>query len=101
MQRPFELRFSAVGALEVTIAAPMELLKFWPFHHHHPVQPSGHALNAIEDAANLPDPLTCAAGDARASNQHLHLPVCPDKGFATTYTARVGKGLKDALGWPS
>ncbi|HXV97546.1 MAG TPA: Ig-like domain-containing protein, partial [Anaerolineae bacterium] len=60
MQRPFELRFSAVGALEVTNVQPAdgatEILpdSIVTVLFNRPVVP----LNAIEDAASLPDPLT-------------------------------------------
>jgi hypothetical protein len=60
MERPFELRFSTVGFLEVTNVQPAdEATEVLPdtivtVLFNRPVVP----LNAIEDSASLPDPLT-------------------------------------------
>ncbi len=104
MQRPFELRFSAVGSLEVTNVQPAnDAAEILPdtivtVLFNRPVVP----LNAIEDAASLPQPLTFTppvTGKGEWLNTSIYQ-FTPDKGFepATTYTARVGQGLKDALG---
>ena len=104
MQRPFELRFSTVGFLEITNVQPAgdtdEILPdtIVTVLFNRPVVP----LNAIEDAASLPDPLTFVppvTGRGAWLNTSIYQ-FTPDDGFqpATEYTARVSKGLADALG---
>ncbi len=105
MQRPFELRFSAVGFLEVTNVTPAdEATEILPdtvvtVLFNRPVVP----LNAIEDAAGLPDPLTFVP-PVRGQGEWLNTSIyqfTPDgDGFepATEYAARISAGLADALG---
>jgi len=104
MQRPFELRFNAVGFLEVTGAQPAngteEILPdtVVTVLFNRPVVP----LKAIENLGSLPDPLTFVPpvkGEGEWLNTSIYQ-FTPDGGFepATEYSARVGKGLTDALG---
>lgn len=104
MERPFELRFSAVGSLEVTNVQPAdgstEVLpdSIVTVLFNRPVVP----LNAIGDAGNLPDPLTFTppvTGQGEWLNTSIYQ-FTPDQGFepATEYKARVSQGLRDALG---
>ncbi len=104
MQRPFELRFSTVGFLEVTDVQPAggseQILPdtIVTVAFNRPVVP----LNAIEDAAGLPDPLTFVppvTGEGQWLNTSIYQ-FTPDEGFqpSTEYTARVAQGLTDALG---
>jgi hypothetical protein len=103
--RPFELRFNAVGFLEVSSVQPAdattEILAdtFVTVLFNRPVVP----LNAIEDAGNLPNPLTFVppvTGQGQWLNTSIYQFTPDSPGFkpATAYTARVGQGLKDALG---
>ncbi len=104
LQHPFELRFSAVGFLEVTNTSPAaDTSDILPdtivtVSFNRPVVP----LNAIEDTANLPDPLTFVPpvpGEGIWLNTSIYQ-FTPSKGFepATEYTARLGQGLTDSLG---
>ncbi len=106
MQRPFELRFSAIGFLEVTNVQPAdetgEVLpdSIVTVLFNRPVVP----LNAIDAqrAASLPDPLTFVP-PVRGQGEWLNTSIyqfTPDEGFepATEYTARVSAGLTDATG---
>ncbi len=104
MPRPFELRFSAVGFLDVTSVQPAvaaaEVLAdtVVTVLFNRPVV----ALTAIENAAGLPDPLTFTP-PVRGKGEWLNTSIyqfTPDPGFepATEYTARVAKGLTDASG---
>jgi uncharacterized protein YfaS (alpha-2-macroglobulin family) len=104
MQRPFELRFSTVGYLEVTdVQPPDDATEVMPntivtVSFNRPVVP----LNAIEDADSLPDPLTFVppvTGEGQWLNTSIYQ-FTPDEGFqpSTRYTARVSQGLTDALG---
>jgi uncharacterized protein YfaS (alpha-2-macroglobulin family) len=104
LQRPFEMRFSAVGFLEVTNTQPgYDTAEILPdssvtVMFNRPVVP----LNAIEDAATLPDPLTFVPS-VKGRGQWLNTSIYqffPDDGFepATQYTARVARGLTDANG---
>ena len=104
LARPFELRFSAVGSLEVTNVQPadgaVEVLpgSIVTVLFNRPVAP----LNAIEDAGRLPDPLTFVPpvqGEGEWLNTSIYQ-FTPDEGFApaTQYTARLSAGLADAGG---
>ncbi len=106
MQRPFEMRFSTVGFLEVTNVSPAagstEILPdtIITVLFNRPVVP----LNAIEDAASLPDPLTFVP-PVRGQGEWLNTSIyqftpADDDGFepATAYQARIGQGLTDVLG---
>ncbi|MCB0208951.1 MAG: Ig-like domain-containing protein, partial [Anaerolineae bacterium] len=104
MAQPFELRFSAVGFLEVANVQPAdgaeEILadNIVTVLFNRPVVP----LSAIEDEGSLPDPLTFVppvTGDGEWLNTSIYQ-FTPDEGFeaATEYTARVSAGLTDALG---
>ncbi len=101
--RDFELRFSAVGFLEVANVQPAgEAMEILPdtavtVTFNRPVVP----LGAIEAAGALPDPLTftpAVAGDGEWLNTSIYQ-FTPAEGFepATEYTARVAAGLTDAL----
>jgi uncharacterized protein YfaS (alpha-2-macroglobulin family) len=105
MRRPFELRFSAAGFLEVANVQPAEgTTEILPdtvvtVLFNRPVVP----LNAIEDAAGLPDPLTFVPpvrGEGAWLNTSIYQFSPEGDGFepATEYTARVSAGLTDALG---
>jgi len=105
MLRPFELRFSAVGFLEVANVQPAggasEILPntVVTVLFNRPVVP----LNAIEDAASLPDPLTFVPpvrGQGEWLNTSIYQFTPEENGFepATEYTARVSTGLTDATG---
>ncbi|MCB0175973.1 MAG: Ig-like domain-containing protein, partial [Anaerolineae bacterium] len=104
MNRPFDLRFSAVGLLEVAnvqpadgvtdVAADTEVLVFF----NRPVVP----LEAIEEAGNTPDPLTftpAVDGEGDWLNTATYR-FTPADGFepATEYTVRVDGGLTDVFG---
>ena len=102
--RPFELRFSAAGFLEVTNVQPAEgAVEILPdtiitVLFNRPVVP----LNAIEDESSLPDPLTFVPpvqGEGAWLNTSIYQ-FTPAEGLlpSTEYTARVGQGLTDALG---
>ncbi|MEW5957615.1 MAG: Ig-like domain-containing protein [Chloroflexota bacterium] len=104
MSRPFELRFSTAGYLEVANVLPADgASEVLPdtvvtVLFNRPVVP----LNAIEDAASLPDPLTFVppvTGRGEWLNTSIYQ-FTPDEGFesSTEYTARLGQGLSDALG---
>ncbi|MDX1520422.1 MAG: Ig-like domain-containing protein, partial [Anaerolineae bacterium] len=104
MLRPFELRFSSAGYLEVTNVQPAdgatEIMAdtVVTVLFNRPVVP----LNAIEDADSLPDPLTFVP-PVKGQGEWLNTSIyqfTPDDGFlpATDYTARVSQGLADALG---
>jgi hypothetical protein len=104
MQRPFELRFSTVGYLEVGSVQPAdgatEILpdSIVTVLFNRPVVP----LNAIEDAASLPDPLTFVppvTGEGEWLNTSIYQFTPAGDGFepSTQYTARVSQGLSDAL----
>ena len=105
MLRPFELRFDAVGFLEVATVQPaagteevaVEALVTVMFNR--PVV----ALKAIEDAGSLPDPLTFTpplTGEGVWLNTATYQFIPSGAGFqpATTYTARVAQGLTDVFG---
>ncbi len=105
MQRPFELRFNTAGFLEVTNVQPADgATEILPDSvvtvlFNRPVVP----LNAIEDAASLPDPLTFVppvTGQGEWLNTSIYQFTADGDGFqpATQYTARVTRGLQDALG---
>ncbi len=105
LARPFELRFSAAGFLEVTNVQPAdEAAEILPdtvvtVLFNRPVV----ALNAIEDAASLPDPLTFVppvTGEGRWLNTSIYQFTPSGEGFkpATEYTARIAEGLTDAAG---
>ncbi len=104
MLRPFELRFSAVGFLEVATVQPaadteeVALTSTVTVMFNRPVAP----LTAIEAMAGLPDPLTFTP-PVKGQGQWLNTSIyqfTPAGGFepATQYTARVAKGLADAAG---
>jgi hypothetical protein len=104
MPRPFEMRFSAVGFLEVTSTQPaadtedVQAETVVTVMFNRPVV----ALTAIENAASRPDPLTFVppvAGQGEWLNTSIYQ-FTPDSGFApaTTYTARLAQGLTDAAG---
>jgi len=104
MQRPFELRFSTVGYLEVTNVQPADgATEIMPdtvvtVLFNRPVAP----LSAIEDQGSLPDPLTFVppvTGQGEWLNTSVYQ-FTPDDGFepATDYSARVAQGLTDASG---
>ncbi|MEM7343857.1 MAG: Ig-like domain-containing protein [Chloroflexota bacterium] len=106
MLRPFELRFSAVGFLEVTNVQPAaDSTEILPdtvvtVLFNRPVVP----LNAIEDGDSLPDPLTFVppvTGTGTWLNTAIYQFI-PDEGGgfepSTEYTARIAKGLTDSLG---
>ncbi|MBN1219630.1 MAG: Ig-like domain-containing protein [Anaerolineae bacterium] len=104
LQRPFELRFSTVGYLEVADVQPADgTTEILPntivtVSFNRPVVP----LNAIEDAASLPDPLTFVppvTGKGEWLNTSIYQ-FTPDEGFApsTSYKGRVAQGLKDVTG---
>ncbi|MCB0197647.1 MAG: Ig-like domain-containing protein, partial [Anaerolineae bacterium] len=104
MAQPFELRFSAVGFLEVANVQPAdgaeEILadNIVTVLFNRPVV----SLSAIEDEGSLPDPLTFVppvTGEGEWLNTSIYQ-FTPDEGFeaATEYTARVSAGLTDALG---
>ena len=105
LARPFELRFSAIGFLEVTNVQPgdgaSEVLPdtVVTVLFNRPVVP----LSAIEDAASLPDPVTFVP-PVRGRGEWLNTSIyqfTPDgSGFApaTEYLARVSPGLTDATG---
>ncbi len=104
LQRPFELRFSAAGFLEVTNVQPADgTSEVLPntvvtVLFNRPVVP----LNAIENLDSLPDPLTFVppvTGEGEWLNTSIYA-FTPDEGFdpATEYTARISRGLQDALG---
>ncbi len=103
LTRPFELRFSAAGFLEVTNVIPadgtgeVEIDSTVTVMFNRPVVP----LNAIEDQAELPDPLTFVppvTGEGSWLNTATYQ-FTPDDGFrpATDYTARVSAGLTDVF----
>jgi hypothetical protein len=105
MARPFELRFSAAGFLEVTNVQPgpgaTEILPATvvTILFNRPVVP----LNAIEAAASLPDPVTFVPpvrGEGEWLNTSIYQFTPANGGFApaTDYTARVSQGLTDASG---
>jgi hypothetical protein len=105
MNRPFELRFSAVGFLEVGSVQPADgTTDVLPdtvvtILFNRPVVP----LNAIEDEASLPDPLTFVppvTGQGKWLNTSIYQFTPAGEGFApaTEYKARVAKGLTDAVG---
>ncbi len=104
MQRPFELRFSAVGFLEVTSTQPAadaeEILpdSIVTVMFNRPVV----ELTAIENQAGLPQPLTFTP-PVKGQGQWLNTSIyqfTPDEGLepATAYAARVAQGLTDASG---
>ncbi len=104
LQRPFELRFSTAGFLEVTNVQPADgATEILPDSvvtvvFNRPVVP----LGAIENAAGLPDPLTFVppvTGQGEWLNTSIYQ-FTPDVGFepATEYQARVAQGLADAAG---
>jgi hypothetical protein len=104
LERPFEMRFSAVGYLEVTGTQPAADTEDVPAEtvvtvmFNRPVV----ALTAIENAAGLPDPLTFVPpvkGQGTWLNTSIYQ-FTPAAGFepATAYTARVDQGLTDATG---
>jgi hypothetical protein len=105
LERPFELRFSAVGFLEVTNVQPAdgatEILadSVVTVLFNRPVVP----LASIGEAAGLPNPLTFTPpvrGEGAWINTSIYQFTPAGDGFmpATTYTARISKGLTDALG---
>jgi hypothetical protein len=105
MNRPFELRFNAVGFLEVANVQPAggtgEVLVNTPVlvMFNRPVVP----LGAPEDAAGLPDPLTFTppvSGEGQWLNTATYQFTPAGEGFApaTKYTARIAKGLTDVSG---
>lgn len=105
MLRPFELRFSTAGYLEVTNVQPAdgaeEILPdtVVTVLFNRPVVP----LSAIENQAGLPQPLTFVPpvmGTGEWLNTSIYRFTPADDGFqpSTEYTARVSKGLQDALG---
>ncbi|MBN1993927.1 MAG: Ig-like domain-containing protein [Anaerolineae bacterium] len=104
MQRSFELRFNAIGFLEVTdVQPPNDTAEVMPHtivtvSFNRPVVP----LTAIEDAAGLPDPLTFVppvTGQGQWLNTSIYQFI-PDEGFtpSTQYRARVTQGLTDVTG---
>ena len=104
MQRPFELRFSAVGFLEVTSTQPADATEevlpdtIVTVMFNRPVV----ELTAIENQAGLPQPLTFVPpvqGRGNWLNTSIYQ-FTPDESFepATSYTARVAQGLADAAG---
>ena len=105
MARPFELRFSTVGYLEVTNVQPADGAKeilpdtIVTVLFNRPVVP----LSAIEDQTGLPDPLTFVppvTGQGEWLNTSIYRFTPAADGFSpsTEYTARVAQGLTDALG---
>lgn len=102
LARPFELRFSTVGTLEVTTVQPSDgSTEIAPDSRvtvvfNRPVVP----LNAIEEARTLPDPLIFTPsvdGQGEWLNTSIYQ-FSPTDGFlpATEYTARLRAGLTDA-----
>jgi uncharacterized protein YfaS (alpha-2-macroglobulin family) len=100
LQRPFQLRFSTVGFLEVANVQPSDRATEVPTNavvtvlFNRPVVP----LNAIESAASLPDPLTFeppVMGKGQWLNTSILQFTPGENGFlpATRYTARIAKGL--------
>ncbi|RME78643.1 MAG: hypothetical protein D6784_02195, partial [Chloroflexi bacterium] len=107
LPRPFELRFSTAGFLEVTTVQPADgAVDVLPDSSvtvvfNRPVVP----LTAIENQAGLPDPLTFVppvTGKGEWLNTSIYR-FTPADGFAPAvqYTARVSAGLTDALGQAS
>jgi hypothetical protein len=104
LNRPFEMNFSAVGLLTVTNVQPaagateVALDSRVIVMFSRPVVP----LGALEQAATLPDPLTFTppvAGQGEWLNTATYQ-FAPAANLtpATTYTARVAKGLTDVTG---
>ncbi len=104
LTRLFELRFSTIGFLEVSSVQPSDkATEILPetivtVAFNRPVV----ALSALESAGSLPDPLTFmppVTGQGKWLNTSVYQ-FTPDKDLApsTEYTARVAKGLPDALG---
>ena len=105
MQRPFELRFSTIGYLEVTNVQPADgATEIMPdtvatVLFNRPVVP----LSAIQDIGNLPHPLTFVppvTGKGEWLNTSIYQFIPVEAGFepSTEYTARVAEGLTDASG---
>jgi|GEM_PF-408303 len=106
LNRPFELRFSAAGFLEVVNAQPAagatEILadNSVTVFFNRPVVP----LGAIESGGgSLPDPLTFTppvSGEGEWLNTSVYQFTPDEAGFepATEYTARVSAGLTDVFG---
>ncbi len=101
---PVQFHFATVGFLEVSAVQPADGADgvatdgVVTVLFNRPVVP----LVAIEDQANLPDPLTFVPpvrGEGEWLNTSIYL-FTPEEGFepATTYTARVAAGLEDTTG---
>ena len=104
IKAPVLFHFATVGFLEVTAVQPAEdttevaIETTVTVLFNRPVVP----LTAIEDQANLPQPLTFVppvVGTGEWLNTSIYL-FTPDEGFepATTYQARVAAGLQDTTG---
>jgi len=99
-----QFRFTTVGFLEVAVVQPADGTEEVATDatvtvlFNRPVVP----LTAIEDQANLPQPLTFVP-PVRGKGEWLNTSIytfTPDEGFepATTYKARVAAGLTDTTG---
>ena len=104
MKAPVLFHFATVGFLEVTGVQPAEdttevaIETTVTVLFNRPVVP----LTAIEDQANLPQPLTFVPpvrGTGEWLNTSIYL-FTPDEGFepATAYQSRVAAGLEDTTG---
>ncbi len=100
LQRPYTLRFSTVGFLEVTNVQPADGTTEVPANaivtvlFNRPVVP----LNAIGSGTSLPNPLTFVppvTGTGQWLNTSIYQFTPGNSGFlpATQYTARIMKGL--------
>jgi len=104
LESPVEFHFSTVGFLAVSAVQPADgsteiaMDSVVTVLFNRPVVP----LTAIEDQANLPQPLTFVPpmrGTGEWLNTSIYL-FTPEDEFepATTYTARVAAGLEDTTG---
>jgi len=105
LARPFEVRFKAIGFLEVAVTQPEDGASEIPSDtivtvlFNRPVVP----LSALEEQASLPQPLAFVPpvrGKGEWLNTSIYRFTPEGEGFApsTVYTARIAAGLIDVSG---